>query len=45
MSAFETNELEFSRVFPSTKVDNVISKPISLKKLTEKIKMHLADNK
>jgi hypothetical protein len=44
MSAFEINELEFSRIFPSSKVDNVISKPVSMKKLTEKIKIHLGDN-
>ena len=43
MSAFEINELEFSRVFPSNKADNLISKPITMKKLTEKIKIHLGD--
>jgi DNA-binding response OmpR family regulator len=43
MSAFEINELEFSRVFPSNKADNLISKPISMKKLTERIKIHLGD--
>jgi response regulator RpfG family c-di-GMP phosphodiesterase len=43
MSAFEIKELEFSRVFPSNKVDNLISKPISMKKLTERIKIHLGD--
>jgi DNA-binding response OmpR family regulator len=43
MSAFEINELEFSRVFPSNKVDNIISKPVSMKRLTERIKIHLGD--
>ena len=43
MSAFEINEMEFSRVLPSNKADNLISKPISMKKLTERIKIHLGD--
>ena len=38
MSAFEINDLEFSKVFPSIKIDGFISKPVSLKSLTNRIK-------
>ena len=42
MSAFEINDLEFSKVeFPSVKIDGFISKPISLKDLTTRIKNYL----
>ena len=41
MSAFEINDLEFSKVLPSVKIDGFISKPISLKDLTTKIKNYL----
>ena len=37
MSAFETREVEFSKMFHSVKIDSLISKPISMKSLTEKI--------
>lgn len=38
ISAFEINELEFSKVIPSVKIDGFIPKPVSLKKLTNRIK-------
>ena len=41
MSAFEINDLEFSKVFPSIKIDGFISKPVSLKSLTNRIKNRL----
>ena len=41
MSAFEINDLEFSKVLPSVKIDGFISKPISLKDLTTRIKNYL----
>jgi response regulator RpfG family c-di-GMP phosphodiesterase len=37
MSAFEIREVEFSKMFHSVKIDSLISKPISMKSLTEKI--------
>ena len=37
MSAFEIREVEFSKMFHPVKIDSLISKPISLKNLTEKI--------
>jgi DNA-binding response OmpR family regulator len=41
MSAFEINNSEFSKVLPSVKIDGFISKPISLKNLTNRIKNRL----
>jgi CheY-like chemotaxis protein len=41
MSAFEINDLEFSKVLPSVKIDGFISKPIMLKNLTNRIKKYL----
>jgi two-component SAPR family response regulator len=38
ISAFEINDLEFSKVLPSVKIDEFIPKPVSLKKLTNRIK-------
>ena len=37
MSAFEIREVEFSKMLHSVKIDSLISKPISMKNLTEKI--------
>jgi response regulator RpfG family c-di-GMP phosphodiesterase len=37
MSAFEIREVEFSKMLHSVKIDSFISKPISMKNLTEKI--------
>lgn len=37
MTAFEIRDKEFSTVFPSTKVDGFIQKPISVKALSDKI--------
>ena len=37
MSSFEIREVEFSKMFRSVKIDRLISKPISMKSLTEKI--------
>jgi DNA-binding response OmpR family regulator len=41
MSAFEINDLEFSKVLPSIKIDGFIPKPISLKDLVKKIELYL----
>jgi len=37
MTAFEINDNEFSKVFPSTQVDGFVQKPISIADLTNKI--------
>ena len=46
MSAFEINYLEFSHVFPSIRIDEFISKPISLRNLLRIIEklLHLSDS-
>ena len=41
MTAFEINNLEFSNVIPSIKVDEFVPKPITMKKLGIIIKKHL----
>jgi response regulator RpfG family c-di-GMP phosphodiesterase len=41
MSAFEINDLEFSKILPYVKIDGFISKPISLKNLTTRVKKYL----
>ena len=38
ISAFEINDLEFSKVLPSVKIDGFTPKPVSLKKLRNRIK-------
>jgi two-component SAPR family response regulator len=37
MTAFEIRAKEFSKVFPSTQVDDFFQKPIGIKELTSKI--------
>jgi hypothetical protein len=37
MSAFDIRQDEFLKVLPSMKIDGLISKPISMRKLGEKI--------
>lgn len=37
MTAFELNDNEFSQVFPSTKVDGFVQKPVGIKGWTDKI--------
>ncbi len=37
MTAFEINDNEFSKVFPSTQVDGFVQKPVSVQSLTNKI--------
>jgi DNA-binding NtrC family response regulator len=37
MTAFEINDNEFSKVFPSTQVDGFVQKPVGIEKLTTKI--------
>jgi response regulator RpfG family c-di-GMP phosphodiesterase len=37
MSAFEIREVEFLKMLHSVKIDSLISKPVSMKNLTEKI--------
>jgi DNA-binding response OmpR family regulator len=44
MSAFEINGLEFSKVLPSINIDGFISKPVSLKNLTNRIKNCLGNS-
>jgi response regulator RpfG family c-di-GMP phosphodiesterase len=41
MSAFEINPNEFSKVLPSVKIDGFISKPASLKQITNVVKTHM----
>jgi response regulator RpfG family c-di-GMP phosphodiesterase len=41
MSAFEINPIEFSNVLPSVKIDGFISKPASLKQITNVVKTHM----
>ena len=41
MSAFEINPNEFSNVLPSVKIDGFISKPASLKQITNVVKTHM----
>jgi two-component system, response regulator YesN len=41
MSAFEINDLEFSKILPYVKIDGFISKPVSLKNLTTRVKKYL----
>jgi two-component SAPR family response regulator len=42
ITAFEINNVEFSKVLPSIKIDEFIQKPISLDKLTEIIDRHFS---
>ena len=41
MSAFEINPNEFSKVLRSVKIDGFISKPASLKQITNVVKTHM----
>jgi CheY-like chemotaxis protein len=41
MSAFEINPNEFSNVLPSVKIDGFISKPASLKQITNVVRTHM----
>jgi DNA-binding NtrC family response regulator len=45
MTAFEINDNEFSKVFPSTQVDGFVQKPIGIKDLTDKILGLIGDTK
>jgi two-component system, cell cycle sensor histidine kinase and response regulator CckA len=45
MSAFEIYESEFSRVFPSTKIDGVVKKPASIPTLKAEILKHIGQIK
>ena len=45
MTAFEVSKNEFSQVFPSTEVDNVIRKPFTPSKLAEIIREAYASSK
>jgi DNA-binding NtrC family response regulator len=45
MTAFEINDNEFSKVFPSTQVDGFVQKPIGIKDLTDKILRFIGDTK
>jgi two-component system, response regulator YesN len=37
LTGFEIRDTEFSKVFPSISVDGFVQKPISIRKLTDKI--------
>ena len=41
MTAFEINDLEFSRVLPDIKIDEFITKPVSLEKLNTLAQRHI----
>jgi DNA-binding NtrC family response regulator len=41
MTAFEINDLEFSRVLPDIKIDEFITKPVSLEKLNTLAQKHI----
>lgn len=41
ITAFEINDLEFSRVLPDIKIDEFITKPISLEKLSTLVQRHI----
>jgi DNA-binding NtrC family response regulator len=45
MTAFEIRDNEFSKVFPSIKVDGFVQKPIGIKELTDKILSLIGDTK
>jgi DNA-binding NtrC family response regulator len=45
MTAFEIRDKEFSTVFPSTRVDGFIQKPVSIESLTDKIMSILGETK
>ncbi len=45
MTAFEINDNEFSKVFPSTQVDGFVQKPIGIKELSDKIWKLVGDTK
>jgi CheY-like chemotaxis protein len=41
ITAFEIDDIEFRRVLPSVKIDELIQKPISLKDLARRIRKHI----
>ena len=43
MTAFEIRDEEFSKVFPSSRVDGFVQKPIGIKDLTDKILSLIGD--
>lgn len=45
MTAFEIRDNEFSKVFPSAKVDSFVQEPISIKDLTDKILSLIGETK
>ena len=45
MTAFEIRDNEFSKVFPSTRVDGFVQKPVGIKDLTDKILSLIGDTK
>lgn len=45
MTDFEIRDNEFSKIFPSTKVDGFVQKPIGIKDLTDKILRLIGDTK
>jgi YesN/AraC family two-component response regulator len=45
MTAFEIRDNEFSKVFPSTRVDGFVQKPIGIRELTNKILSVIGESK
>jgi two-component system response regulator YesN len=43
MTAFEINDLEFSRVLPSIKIDEFIQKPVSVGNLAVTIQKYISE--
>jgi hypothetical protein len=45
MTAFEIDDIEFTRVLPSIKIDELIKKPILADKFTSLVKRHINEEK
>jgi len=41
LTAFEINMREYEKMFPSTKIDGIITKPITIRKFIEGIEIQL----
>ena len=44
ITAFQINDLEFSRVLPDIKIDEFITKPVSLEKLDILVQKHIIND-
>ena len=45
MTAFEIKDNEFSTVFPSTRVDGFVQKPVGIRELTDKVSSVIGESK